>query len=160
VKLSGGQKQARMAKGIHGLPKVSPGPALSNPSTPCGRATPKTALWPFLGWSACRAGSLRPSSTPLDTPRRTDLVRSSTSPSHTRSSWTPRSCCWTRPTRPRTRERRLGAGEFHDQADNVRKQYSLKVQKMLQRWPTLGWPIGWLGMATHRAYHYDPLTAF
>jgi hypothetical protein len=36
--------QARMARGIHGLPKVSPGPALPNPSTPCGRATPEMVV--------------------------------------------------------------------------------------------------------------------
>jgi hypothetical protein len=27
----------------HGLPKVLPGPAMPNPSTPCGQATPETA---------------------------------------------------------------------------------------------------------------------
>jgi hypothetical protein len=52
-----GWNQARMARGIHGLPKVSPGPAMPNPPMPCGRATPETALWPFLGWLAPRAGS-------------------------------------------------------------------------------------------------------
>jgi hypothetical protein len=36
--------QARMAWVIHGLPKVLPGPAMPNPSTPCGRAAPKTAV--------------------------------------------------------------------------------------------------------------------
>jgi hypothetical protein len=41
--------QARMATGIHGLPKVSPRPAMPDPSTPCGRATPKAALRLFLG---------------------------------------------------------------------------------------------------------------
>jgi hypothetical protein len=65
--------QARMARSIHGLPKVSPGPTMPNPSTPCGRATPKTASWPFLGLPARRVGGLRPSSTLLDTPRRTGL---------------------------------------------------------------------------------------
>jgi hypothetical protein len=49
-----------MARGIHGLPKVSPRTALPNPSTPCGRATPETTLRPFLGWPAPRAGGLRP----------------------------------------------------------------------------------------------------
>jgi hypothetical protein len=62
-----------MARGIHGLPKVSAGPAMPNPSTPSGRATPKTALRPFRGWPARRMGGLKPSSTPLDTPRRTGL---------------------------------------------------------------------------------------
>jgi hypothetical protein len=51
----------------------SPGPAKPNPYTPCGRATPQTALRPFGGWPARRAGGLRPSSSPLDTPSRTGL---------------------------------------------------------------------------------------
>jgi hypothetical protein len=37
----------RMARGGHGLPKVSPGSAMPYPSTPAGRATPKTALGPM-----------------------------------------------------------------------------------------------------------------
>jgi hypothetical protein len=57
-----------MSKRIPGLSKVSPGPAMPDPSTPCGQAAPK------MGWPACRAGGLQPSSTPLDTPRRTGLV--------------------------------------------------------------------------------------
>jgi hypothetical protein len=64
------QIQARTGRGIHGLPKVSPGPAMPNPYTPCGRTTPETALRPFRGWPAHRAGGLRPSSSPLDTPSR------------------------------------------------------------------------------------------
>jgi hypothetical protein len=32
-----------------------------------------TLLQPFLGWPACKAGSLRQSSTLLDTPRRTPM---------------------------------------------------------------------------------------
>jgi hypothetical protein len=44
------------------------------PSTPCWQATPKTVLWPFQGWPTPRAGSLRPSSTPLNTPCCTPLV--------------------------------------------------------------------------------------
>jgi hypothetical protein len=63
-----------MARGGYELPKVSPGPAMPNPSMPCGRATPETTLQPFLEFPAHRAGGLRPSSTLLDTPRRT-LVR-------------------------------------------------------------------------------------
>jgi hypothetical protein len=59
----------RMTRGGHGLPKVSPGPTMPEPSTPCGRATPETALWPVQGWPAHRAGGLQPSSTLLDTPR-------------------------------------------------------------------------------------------
>jgi hypothetical protein len=48
------------------------------PSTPCGLTTPETALRPFLGWPGHRAGGLRPSSTPLDTPRRTPMIFPST----------------------------------------------------------------------------------
>jgi hypothetical protein len=66
-------RQARVARGIHGLPKVSSGPAMPNPSTPCWRATPETALRLFRGWPAHRAGGLRPSSTLFDTRRRTGL---------------------------------------------------------------------------------------
>jgi hypothetical protein len=63
-----------MARGGHGLPKVSCGPAMPKPYTPCGRATPQTALWPFGGWPTRRAGGLRPSSSPLDTPSHTGPV--------------------------------------------------------------------------------------
>jgi hypothetical protein len=38
-----------MASGGHGLPIVSPGLAMPDPSMPCGRATPGTALWPLQG---------------------------------------------------------------------------------------------------------------
>jgi hypothetical protein len=38
-----------------------------------GRETPETALQPFQGWPAGSMGSLRPSPTLLDTPRRTPL---------------------------------------------------------------------------------------
>jgi hypothetical protein len=34
-----------------GLPKVSPGLSMPNPSTPCGRATPEMALQLFFGGS-------------------------------------------------------------------------------------------------------------
>jgi hypothetical protein len=40
--------QARMGKGIHAVPKVSPGPAMPYPSTPCGPGPPpkpKNARW-------------------------------------------------------------------------------------------------------------------
>jgi hypothetical protein len=46
--------QGRMGRSIHGLPKVSPGPAMPNPSMPCGRSTPKQALRLFWGWPARR----------------------------------------------------------------------------------------------------------
>jgi hypothetical protein len=65
-----------MARGGHGLPKVLLGPALLDPSTPCGWATPETALRPFHGWLAFRAGSLCSfnSTTLSDTPRRTPTI--------------------------------------------------------------------------------------
>jgi hypothetical protein len=63
----------RMGRGGHGLPKVLPGPAMPDPSTPCGRATPKTALWPFQGWPTCKVGGLWQFPTLLDTPRRTPM---------------------------------------------------------------------------------------
>jgi hypothetical protein len=52
----------RMARGGHGLPKVSPESAMPYPSTPCRQAT-------------CKVGGLRPSSTPLDTPRCTAMIK-------------------------------------------------------------------------------------
>ena len=59
-------KQARTGRGIHGLPKVSPRPAMPNPSTSCGRATTQTALRPFGGSPARRAGGcLLPPRIPL-----------------------------------------------------------------------------------------------
>jgi hypothetical protein len=45
-----------MEKGGHGLSKVSPGPAMPYPSTPCRLATPETALWPFQWWPAPQGG--------------------------------------------------------------------------------------------------------
>jgi hypothetical protein len=36
--------QGRMARGGHGLLKVSQGPAMPYPSIPCGRANPETSL--------------------------------------------------------------------------------------------------------------------
>jgi hypothetical protein len=70
---------------------------MPNPYTPCGQATPQTALQPFGGWPACRAGGLWPSSSPLDTPSRTGLLMTIHSPST--QSWNPPSssdfsaCC-------------------------------------------------------------------
>jgi hypothetical protein len=46
--------QARTGRGIHGLPKVSLGAVMPNPSMPCGRATPQggrpTAVFFPLGY--------------------------------------------------------------------------------------------------------------
>jgi hypothetical protein len=56
-----------LARGIHGLPKVSAGPAMPDTSMPCGRAVRL-----FQGWPAHRMGDLWSSSTPL-TPRRTPM---------------------------------------------------------------------------------------
>jgi hypothetical protein len=58
----------RIARGGHGLPKVSPGPAMAYPSTPCGRATSETGLQPFQGWPSRRVAGLQPSSSLLDPP--------------------------------------------------------------------------------------------
>jgi hypothetical protein len=103
-----------MARGMHGLPKVSPGPAMPYLSTPCRRATAKTAFCLFIGWPACRAGGLRLSPTPLDTPRHTGLA-----PSYVYIS--------NRLPSPETNldevllSFELLLGEFHDQGDNVEK---------------------------------------
>jgi hypothetical protein len=40
---------------------------------PYGRATPETVLQLIQGSAACRAGNLRPFSTPSDIPRRTPM---------------------------------------------------------------------------------------
>jgi hypothetical protein len=55
--------------GGRGLPKVSSGLAIPDPSMPCGRATPETNFQLFLGWPTYRAGGLRLSSTLLVIPR-------------------------------------------------------------------------------------------
>jgi hypothetical protein len=75
AKKSGDEKYGRMARGGHGLPKVSIGPAKHYPSTPCGRVTSETTLWPFQGLLAYRAGSLRPSASSLYTPRQTPMLK-------------------------------------------------------------------------------------
>jgi hypothetical protein len=62
-----------MARGGHGLPKVSHGPVMPYPSMPCKRATPETALCPFQELPTRRAGGLQPSSTSIDTPRPTPM---------------------------------------------------------------------------------------
>jgi hypothetical protein len=54
----------------HDLSKVSLGPAMPYPSTPCGRAAQEIALRPFQGWPTHSAGVLRLYYTPLDTRRR------------------------------------------------------------------------------------------
>jgi hypothetical protein len=64
----------RIARGDHGLPKVSLGPAMLYPCMPCGQATPETALQLFQGWLTHRVGGLQLSSTPLDTPRCTPTL--------------------------------------------------------------------------------------
>jgi hypothetical protein len=63
-----------MARGGHGLPNVSLGPAMPYPSIPCGRATPETALRTFQWQPTRRAGGLPPLSTRLDIPRGTPLI--------------------------------------------------------------------------------------
>jgi hypothetical protein len=61
----------RMAGGGHGLPNVLLEPTKPFSFMACGRATSETDVKPFQGWPASRAGSLQPSSTPLDTPYHT-----------------------------------------------------------------------------------------
>jgi hypothetical protein len=41
------ERHGCMARGDHGLPKVSPGPAMPDRSMPCGWATPETAPGPY-----------------------------------------------------------------------------------------------------------------
>jgi hypothetical protein len=62
-----------MTRGGHGLPKVSFGPAMPYPSTPCGRVTSEAALRLFQGWPAHKVDGLQPSSTSLDTPHCTPM---------------------------------------------------------------------------------------
>jgi hypothetical protein len=45
-----GDKHGRMARGAHGLAKVSPGPSMPYLSMPCEWATPEMALQLFQGW--------------------------------------------------------------------------------------------------------------
>jgi hypothetical protein len=47
------------------------GPPMPHSSTPCRWATPETTLWPFQGWPAHIVVGQQPSSTHLDSPRRT-----------------------------------------------------------------------------------------
>jgi hypothetical protein len=61
------------ARGSHGLPKVSPGPTMPYPFTPCRRATTDPALQPFQKWPTHRAGGVQPFSTPLDTLHHTPM---------------------------------------------------------------------------------------
>jgi hypothetical protein len=61
-----------MARGGHRLPKVLLRPAMPNPFK--RGATPETAFWLFEEYPAHKAGGLRPSSTLLDTPRRTPMI--------------------------------------------------------------------------------------
>jgi hypothetical protein len=64
----------RMARGGHGLIKVSLGPVMPDHYMPCQQATPEMDLQPFQGWPTCRAGGPQPSSTLLDIPYRTPKV--------------------------------------------------------------------------------------
>jgi hypothetical protein len=65
--------RGRMARTGYRLPKVSLGTVISYPSMPCGWVTSETALHPFKGSPAHRAGGLESTSTLLDTPRRTPM---------------------------------------------------------------------------------------
>jgi hypothetical protein len=61
----------RMARGGHGLSKVSLGPVVPYPFTPYGQAT----LRAVLALPTRKVGGLRPASTPLDAPRHTPIER-------------------------------------------------------------------------------------
>jgi hypothetical protein len=61
-----------MARGSHELPKVSLGPALPYPSSPCGRS-PENGLMAVSGVATHRVGGLWQSATPLDTQPLTPL---------------------------------------------------------------------------------------
>jgi hypothetical protein len=51
-------KHGRMTRGGHGLLKVSLGPFMSDPFTPCGHTFPETALQPFQELTTHMAGGL------------------------------------------------------------------------------------------------------
>jgi hypothetical protein len=63
-----------MARGGHGLPKLSLGPAIPYSSKPCRKTTPETALRPFQEWPVHRVGGPWPSSTLLNILRRRPMV--------------------------------------------------------------------------------------
>jgi hypothetical protein len=63
----------RMGKSGHGLPKVSPGPAMPYPSVPCVRPPLKQSPGHFRGGSTAGRTACGHLLAPLDTPRRTPL---------------------------------------------------------------------------------------
>jgi hypothetical protein len=67
------KSNGRMARGGHGVSKISLGPAMLYPFMPCGRPPLKWTYGHFRSGCPCRAGGLRPSSTLLDTPYCTPL---------------------------------------------------------------------------------------
>jgi hypothetical protein len=67
-------KHWRMASAAHGLPKVLLGPAMPNPSTPCGR-TPLKPLTAVSVVAVRTDGVLRPSCTSMVTPNRMPLFQ-------------------------------------------------------------------------------------
>jgi hypothetical protein len=109
-----------MARGDHGFSKVLPGPAMPDRSTPYMWATPETVLRLFLEWPARSAVGLRPSSTLWNTRHCTPmpLILESTPARPAQAHDLPSMELVVR--LPRVR-RASGAGEFHDQADNVLK---------------------------------------
>jgi hypothetical protein len=62
-----------MARGGHGISKVSLGDVVPVSSTLCGQATPDTASHLFQARPVQMAGNLRASSIPADTPCRTPM---------------------------------------------------------------------------------------
>jgi hypothetical protein len=77
----------RIARGGYRLPKVSLGHALPYRFTPCGWTNPLTILQPCQGWSTRRAGGLRSSSTPLDSPRHTPMGSETRNERERREGW-------------------------------------------------------------------------
>jgi hypothetical protein len=89
--------------------KFHPAPPCPSLLRPAGRPPNQTALQPFGGGPP---GGLRPSSSPLDTPRRTGL-HGTHPPPHLLSQELAREILISLST----------SGEFHDQGDNVKNQY-------------------------------------
>jgi hypothetical protein len=83
----------RIARGGHGLSKVSLGPTMPYLSTPCRRATPDTAILLSQRRPTHRVGSPRPSSTHLETPCCTPMQESKEFSGAVHRSWTENCMC-------------------------------------------------------------------
>jgi hypothetical protein len=101
-----------LARGGHGLPKVSLGPVMPYPSTPCRQTTPETALRLFQGWPTSRVCGLQPSSTHMDTPRRMPMLEGTIAGARfgRRAQWVEIGFFWGKVKRPNTSEGSLMIG--------------------------------------------------